>query len=312
MLSTRERDHLAPGERVADAAVERIRPILGEPDDVRLGLHAGQAAAQAGDAGAEHHDAEPQRHPPVEAALEQIERQRTWRDEEHEDPDRPVIEPVIELVALADLPLGGVLDRYSGHVVYVWFRSEWGVYRDRKRSASAARGRCQWRPPGSANQRSPRSECGHGDPRPIQRRVSDRDPLHRRAGPAAADADAKRTRRVSPTALVGVIATSRNPAARSSISASGHRRPAGERDAQSRCHRRSDRLAIKRVAARGTEEHRIRAERRGVAEDAADVVGVRRSFEDHDETAARYQPAPGDTPADGRRARGSRDGCCPR
>ena len=43
MLSTRERDRFAPRERVADAAVQRIRPIFGEPDDVRLRLDAGQA-----------------------------------------------------------------------------------------------------------------------------------------------------------------------------------------------------------------------------------------------------------------------------
>ena len=105
-----EGDHLAPGERVADAAVERVRPILGEADDVGLRLHAGQPAAQPGDAGADEDGAEPERHPRVEAALEQVEGERTGRDEEHEDPDRPVIEPVIELVALADFPLGGVLD----------------------------------------------------------------------------------------------------------------------------------------------------------------------------------------------------------
>ena len=50
-------------------------------------------------------DAEPQRHARVEAALEQIERQRPGRDEEDENPDRPVIESVIELVAFADFPL---------------------------------------------------------------------------------------------------------------------------------------------------------------------------------------------------------------
>ena len=57
----RERDDRAPRERVADAAVEGIRLILGEADDVRRGLDAGQLAAQARDAGADQHDAEPQR-----------------------------------------------------------------------------------------------------------------------------------------------------------------------------------------------------------------------------------------------------------
>ena len=75
-----------------------------------LGSTPGQRAPETGDAGADQHGAEPQRHARVEAALEQIEGERTGRDEEHEDPDRPVIEPVIELVALADLAVGGVFD----------------------------------------------------------------------------------------------------------------------------------------------------------------------------------------------------------
>ena len=57
------------------------------------------------------------RHPAIEAVLEQIERQRAGRDEEHEDPDRPVVEPVIELVALANLAFGGVLDGNGCHVM---------------------------------------------------------------------------------------------------------------------------------------------------------------------------------------------------
>ena len=69
---------------------------------------------------ADEHGAKPERHARVEAALEQIERQRARRDEEDEDPDRPVIEPVIELVALADLALGSVLDGYGGHVCLFW------------------------------------------------------------------------------------------------------------------------------------------------------------------------------------------------
>ena len=98
----REGDHLAPGERVADAAIQRVRTILGEPDDVGARLDARQPAAKPGDAGADQHGAEPQRHARVEAACEQIEGQRPGRDEEHQDPDRPVREPVTDLVALAD------------------------------------------------------------------------------------------------------------------------------------------------------------------------------------------------------------------
>ena len=56
-----------------------------------------------------------------------------------------------------------------------------------------------------------------------------------------------------------------------------HRR---ERHAQRRGHRRPDGFAIQRVAARRTEQHRVDAERRGVAKHAADVVRVRHAFED--------------------------------
>ena len=45
-VQDRESDGLAPGDRVADAAIDRVGPILGEPDDVRRRLAAGQPAAQ--------------------------------------------------------------------------------------------------------------------------------------------------------------------------------------------------------------------------------------------------------------------------
>ena len=101
---------LAPRERVADAAVERVRTILGEADDVRTRLDARQLAAQTGDAGADEHRPEPQRHPRIEPAIEQVERQWAGRDEEHPDPDRPVREPITDLVPFADRPVGGKLD----------------------------------------------------------------------------------------------------------------------------------------------------------------------------------------------------------
>ncbi len=53
-------------------------------------------------------DPEPQRHAQIEPALEQIEGERARCDEEDEDPDRQVIDAVMEFVALADLALGGV------------------------------------------------------------------------------------------------------------------------------------------------------------------------------------------------------------
>ena len=43
MFSTANVDNLAPCERVADTAIERIRPVFGEPDDVGLRLDAREA-----------------------------------------------------------------------------------------------------------------------------------------------------------------------------------------------------------------------------------------------------------------------------
>src|SRR5262245_46654654 len=47
--------------------------------------------------------------------LEQIECQRPRRDEEDENPDRPVVESVIQLVALTNLAFGGVLNWNRRH-----------------------------------------------------------------------------------------------------------------------------------------------------------------------------------------------------
>ena len=60
-----------------------------------------------------------QGHADIEPTLEQIERQRTWCDEEDEDPDRPVIEPVVQLVVFANLAFGRVFDRDSVHGFFV-------------------------------------------------------------------------------------------------------------------------------------------------------------------------------------------------
>jgi hypothetical protein len=97
-----ERNHLAPRERVADAAIQRIRTVLGKTDDVGAGLDAGQSAAQPGDSRADQDRAKPERHARVEAMLEQVERQRPWSNEEDPDPDRPVGEPVADLDAFED------------------------------------------------------------------------------------------------------------------------------------------------------------------------------------------------------------------
>ena len=96
--------------RVTDAAVQRVGTILGEPDDVRRRLAAGQLAEQAGDRGSDDYDSKPSHQSPIEAMLEQVERERAGRNEKHEDPDWPVVESVVELVPSPNLPLRVELD----------------------------------------------------------------------------------------------------------------------------------------------------------------------------------------------------------
>ena len=49
-------------------------------------------------------------HPRVEAVIEEIEGQGPRCDEEHEDPDRPVRQPVSDLVPLSDAAVARQLD----------------------------------------------------------------------------------------------------------------------------------------------------------------------------------------------------------
>src|SRR5690606_28308334 len=101
---------LAPCGRVADAAIERVGPILGGADYVKRRLAAGELAPEAGNARPQQHHAQPGDEPRVEDALEEIEGEGPRRDEEYEDPDRPVVEAVIELVAAPQNALGVELD----------------------------------------------------------------------------------------------------------------------------------------------------------------------------------------------------------
>src|SRR5262249_57154475 len=97
-------------------------------------------AAEARHARPDEDRTKPDRHPQVEAALEEIECQRPWRNEEDEDPDRPVIESVVKLVELPDFSLRRVLDRDRHGLL--------GVYpahiprRNRLASASARSSSC--------------------------------------------------------------------------------------------------------------------------------------------------------------------------
>ena len=106
-----KRDHLAPGERVADAAIDRVGTILGEADDVGLRLDAGKAAAQARRCPVPTSTAASQSAIRVSKPLrEEIERQRPGRDEEHPNPDRPVRQPVADFVPFPDAPIARQLD----------------------------------------------------------------------------------------------------------------------------------------------------------------------------------------------------------
>jgi hypothetical protein len=104
----------APGERVTHAAIERIGFVLGESDDVRPRLHARQPASQSRQARSDEHESQPERHTAIETAGEQIKGERPGRDEEHPDPDRPVQEPIVELVPLSNPSIGRSLDANTG------------------------------------------------------------------------------------------------------------------------------------------------------------------------------------------------------
>ena len=84
----------------------------------------------------------------------------------------------------------------------------------------------------------------------------------------------------------GVSATVANPARRSSRSAYGSDRHAGERHDKRCGHRRPDRLAIQRVGRCLVQHDGAGAKRCRVAEDAADVVGVGDAFEQDDRSAS--------------------------
>ena len=111
MLSTAKVIASLHAMRVADAAVERVRAILGEADDVGPRLDARQLAQAARRCPVPSRTTRhPRRHPGVEPLLEQREGHRAGGDEEDEDPDRPVVQPIADLVALADLAVRRQLD----------------------------------------------------------------------------------------------------------------------------------------------------------------------------------------------------------
>src|SRR5580698_3623272 len=104
-IQHRERDHDAPGEGVADTAIQRIRFVLDETDNVGPRLHAGQTAPQSGDAGSENHQAQPDQLALIEAPLEQLKSRWTGSEEEDKNPNGPVSQPVRRFVAVAQFPV---------------------------------------------------------------------------------------------------------------------------------------------------------------------------------------------------------------
>ena len=106
-----ERHDRTPGERVANPAIKRVGPILGKTDDVRTPLAPGEPASNPGYTGRDQNHTEPDRHSPIEPALEEVEGERPRHDEEDKDPDRPVTEPVIQLVPVADFTFTRQLNR---------------------------------------------------------------------------------------------------------------------------------------------------------------------------------------------------------
>jgi len=66
----------APGEGVADSAVEGVGLVLVEAKDVGAGFGSGKAAAKCGDAGGDENDGEPEEVGGVKAAGEEAEGER--------------------------------------------------------------------------------------------------------------------------------------------------------------------------------------------------------------------------------------------
>ncbi len=209
-----EADHLTPRHRVADAPVERVRAIFSEADDVGLWLDTRQRTPQSGYARPEQHRTEPQRHSRIETMFEQIEGQRTRRDEEHEYPDRPVVEPVVQLVALADLPIGRVFDRDGWHGTYVFIRD--------RPLHSIGPEQCPSRRPDSTNPRPPESECGRGDPRIASACALNPSPSAPTSSAMRAPDDERANSARLNAGSRGVSATIVNPWSRRRSSAPGH------------------------------------------------------------------------------------------
>src|SRR5581483_1951814 len=89
-VEKREVQRGVPREGVTDLAIERVRLVFVEADDVGPVLAAGKLREISRDEHARQHHAEPQAVEPREAMREERERERPRRQEKYPDPDRQV------------------------------------------------------------------------------------------------------------------------------------------------------------------------------------------------------------------------------
>src|SRR5260370_33848092 len=82
-------DQVTPCDAVTDPAVDWIRLVFAEADDVRFRLGTRQAASPSRDFGEQHHRAQPQFYSFVETPAPQVGKQRGGRYETTADPTGP-------------------------------------------------------------------------------------------------------------------------------------------------------------------------------------------------------------------------------
>ena len=222
----------------------------------------------------------------VEAALEQIERQRPRRDEEDEDPDRPVVEPVVAACCARGSCARTRIRRESRARILLYQSITRPHLTRESRSA-----RCRSRPRDSTSPRAGRSGSGRDGrrrlPRPrAESRALGADEEREPRGPAMRQlVEVARRRRgregdeVKPRAFKPASAAGHCPPG--STAARTERAGPPPSTCGSPCDR-ADRTKRDRAARRPRRS-------RGVPEHAADVVRVGHALQDHDEPCSREE-----------------------